>query len=258
MEMFDVEDFRQHAETCLKEACSIDELTVDEDGDWPIVVRDGPVFVRVFGDDPQRVQVFTRIASDVSPDAWAEINHLNVAMAWAKLMWTPAGDVIAAITIHPAGVNVAILDHALESIASYALDCGLMLQTVFGSTATAHTAPRHSPGVITSLPPQGIFVFGSGVHGGHRGGAALMAYERFGAERGVAEGLRGQSYAIPTMAGIHTFGEAAKRFLRFAEAHPELDFYLTRPGCGRAGFDDSVGAWMFEGSPSNVIKLEGW
>ena len=93
--------------------------------------------------------------------------------------------------------------------------------------------------MITSLPPQGIFVFGSGVHGCHRGGAALTAYERFGAERGVAEGLRSQSYAIPTMAGIHTFGEAAKRFLRFVETHPELGFYRTRLGCGHVGFDDS-------------------
>ena len=136
MEMFDVEDFRQHAETCLKEACAVEGLTVDEDGDWPIMVRDVPVFVRVFDDHPRRVQVFTTIASDVSPDAWAEIYHLNVAMVWAKLMWTPAGDVIATITIHPAGVNVAILDHALESIASYALDCGPMLQTVFGTAVT--------------------------------------------------------------------------------------------------------------------------
>ena len=210
MEMFDVEDFRQHAEMCLKEACSIDELTVDEDGDWPIMIRDVPFYVRVVEEGALFVHVFARIAYGVSPEAWAQINHLNKVMTWSKLVWMPNGDVVAGLMLWPMAIDAAILDHALEPIASYALDCGLMLQTVFGSTATAHSGPRHSPGVI------------------------------------------------PTMAGIHTFGEAAKRFLRFAEAHAELDFYLIGPGCGRAGFDDSVGAWMFEGSPSNVIKPEGW
>ena len=71
MEMFDVEDFRQHAEMCLKEACSIDELTVDEDGDWPIVVRGVTVYVRVIEEGGLFVHVFARIAEGVIPEASA-------------------------------------------------------------------------------------------------------------------------------------------------------------------------------------------
>ncbi len=258
MEKFETDDFRSHTEACVKQACGVDELTMDEDGDWPIMVGDVPVFVRVLDDDPPRVQVFTTIASDVSPDGWAEINHLNTVMAWAKLMWIPDGRVIAVNTIHPAAVNVAIVDHALESVASYARDCGQMLETVFGSCGDSRDRPTHAPAEISSLPVEGVFVFGSGVGANHSGGAALAAYERFGAQRGVTEGHRGQSYAIPTMEGIDVFARAAKRFLRYAETRPELDFYLTRVGCGEAGFDSSVAAWLFEGSPTNVIKPEGW
>ena len=41
--------------------------------------------------------------------------------------------------------------------------------------------------------------FGSNLNGNHYGGAARIAYEKFGAEWGVAEGLSGNTYAIPTL-----------------------------------------------------------
>ena len=43
-----------------------------------------------------------------------------------------------------------------------------------------------------------IFVFGSNIQGIHGAGAAKMARERFGAKLRMADGLCGQSYAIPT------------------------------------------------------------
>ena len=43
-----------------------------------------------------------------------------------------------------------------------------------------------------------IFVFGSNLKGIHGRGAALKAYERFGAILGRGEGMSGNSYVIPT------------------------------------------------------------
>ena len=46
-----------------------------------------------------------------------------------------------------------------------------------------------------------IFVFGSNLAGAHGGGAARLAYNRFGAVWGEGVGLHGKTYAIPTMQG---------------------------------------------------------
>ncbi len=46
--------------------------------------------------------------------------------------------------------------------------------------------------------PNWIFVFGSNLASHHGAGAALTAARFYGAKRGVAEGLEGKSYALPT------------------------------------------------------------
>ena len=60
---------------------------------------------------------------------------------------------------------------------------------------------RVSPDNIQSLQPNEVFVFGSNLAGSHGGGAALVAYRKFGAIWGQGVGLQGQSYGIPTMHG---------------------------------------------------------
>lgn len=89
---------------------------------------------------------------------------------------------------------------------------------------------------LKSLYDKHIFVFGSNLQGHHAGGAANDAVKYFGAVWGQGEGLQGQSYAIPTMqGGPETIAPYVDRFVRFAEDHPELTFYVTRIGCGIAG-----------------------
>ena len=60
---------------------------------------------------------------------------------------------------------------------------------------------RYTPEKITHLKENEIFVFGSNLAGAHGGGAARIAYEKFGAIWGQGVGLQGQSYGIPTMHG---------------------------------------------------------
>ncbi len=60
---------------------------------------------------------------------------------------------------------------------------------------------EYTPENITSLDEDEVFVFGSNLAGMHAGGAARVAYERFGAVMGQGVGMQGQSYAIPTMQG---------------------------------------------------------
>lgn len=58
---------------------------------------------------------------------------------------------------------------------------------------------RFTPDNIQELKENQIFVFGSNMNGNHAGGAARLAVEKFGAIMGQAEGIQGQSYAIPTL-----------------------------------------------------------
>jgi hypothetical protein len=106
--------------------------------------------------------------------------------------------------------------------------------------------PEFTPERITGLKSDEIFVFGSNLAGMHGGGAAYVAFRQFGAVMGCGVGLRGQSYAIPTMqGGVETIKPYVDDFIAFAREHPELFFYVTRIGCGIAGFRDKEIAPLF-------------
>lgn len=62
-------------------------------------------------------------------------------------------------------------------------------------------------GFSTKLSQCEVFVFGSNLEGQHAGGAARIAYDKFGAVWGQGVGPQGQCYAIPTMHGPLKAGE---------------------------------------------------
>jgi len=120
---------------------------------------------------------------------------------------------------------------------------------------------RTTPEFITELKPNEIFVFGSNLGGMHGGGAARVAYLKFGAIMGQGVGLQGQSYAIPTMqGGVETIRPYVDEFIKFAEEHQDLTFLVTRIGCGIAGFMDEEIAPLFAKAHDmdNIVLPEGW
>lgn len=126
----------------------------------------------------------------------------------------------------------------------------------------AGTLPsRITPSRINSLFEDEVFVFGSNAMGMHMGGAARIAYDKFGAEWGNGEGLQGQSYALPTMEGTENTRAAIKRFTEFAYDHPDLTFFVTAVGCGIAGYTPEDIAPIFESAAhlENVyLPLSFW
>ncbi len=106
---------------------------------------------------------------------------------------------------------------------------------------------QFTPDFITELKENEIFVFGSNLQGMHGGGAARLAYDKFGAIWGQGVGLQGQSYGIPTMhGGVDVIKPYVDEFIEFAKSHPELTFLVTRIGCGIAGFRDEEIAPLFK------------
>lgn len=105
---------------------------------------------------------------------------------------------------------------------------------------------EYTPENILRLKEDEIFVFGSNLAGQHMGGAARVAFERFGAVWGQGVGLQGQSYAIPTMqGGVETIKPYVDEFIALAREWDQTTFLVTRIGCGIAGFTDEQIAPLF-------------
>lgn len=117
-----------------------------------------------------------------------------------------------------------------------------------------------------SLPkePRAIFVFGSNLAGRHGKGAALVAKERFGARVGIGRGRMGLSYGIPTKAAdlsVLSFDVLSKEvddFIAYAKQNSQLEFFVSRVGCGLAGYKDEVVAPLFLKAPTNCSFAEEW
>lgn len=113
-----------------------------------------------------------------------------------------------------------------------------------------------------------VFVFGSNLEGIHGAGAAAVAL-RYGAEFGHGEGVCGNTYAIPTRyvdaetgriktLPLEEVRHHVNSFIAYASAHKELGFFVTRVGCGLAGFRDQQIANLFALAPDNCNLPEPW
>lgn len=125
------------------------------------------------------------------------------------------------------------------------------------------TAMFHKDGSL----PEGedwIWVFGSNLAGRHGAGAAKVARLKFGAIYGVGEGRTGKAYAIPTkdadlkVLPLDRIAEGVRAFLEHAALTPSTRYFVTRVGCGLAGYtDDEIGP-LFAQAPANCSLPLDW
>lgn len=108
-----------------------------------------------------------------------------------------------------------------------------------------------------------VFVFGSNLAGKHGAGAAKQAL-KYGARWGQGAGLMGRSFAIPTKdmdietMPIENIKPYIERFKKVTLEHPYAKFFVTRIGCGLAGYKDHQIAPLFRGCGSNCSFPENW
>jgi len=85
-----------------------------------------------------------------------------------------------------------------------------------------------------------------------------------GAELGVGYGFTGHSFALPTKdinietLPINMVKLWVEWFVLTASRFPKLRFFVTRVGCGLAGFTDEQIATMFVGATENCIFPIEW
>ena len=108
-----------------------------------------------------------------------------------------------------------------------------------------------------------IFVFGSNLAGIHGAGAAKAAL-RYGARMGHGIGLQGLTYAIPTKDAnlttmpIDVIKPYIERFKKLTLQYPQAEFFVTRVGCGLAGYKDQQIAPLFRGCGENCSFPDAW
>jgi len=112
-----------------------------------------------------------------------------------------------------------------------------------------------------------VFVFGSNFAGIHGAGAAKVALEKFGAEWGVGSGFGKPvicpSYAIPTKdqkvdtLPLNVIKHFVDEFIQATKDNVSREWFVTRVGCGLAGYRDEQIAPMFKGA-ENCSFAQEW
>jgi hypothetical protein len=121
----------------------------------------------------------------------------------------------------------------------------------------------HKDGTTPANDGKTIWVFGSNTAGRHGRGAAREAL-KFGATYGCGAGFSGNSFAIPTKdANLRVLDLVAIQgfvniFLSKAREFDQYAYFVTRIGCGLAGYRDEDIASMFANAPDNCSFAEEW
>jgi hypothetical protein len=109
-----------------------------------------------------------------------------------------------------------------------------------------------TPENITTLSAGERFVFGSNEAGRHGGGAAYVAWKNFGAIYNQGFGPQGYCFAIPTKdweiesLPLDKIRPYINSFIDYARVQNNLLFYVTKIGCGLAGYTPEDIAPMFK------------
>jgi hypothetical protein len=114
-----------------------------------------------------------------------------------------------------------------------------------------------------TLPQNGeVFVFGSNLSGIHGAGAAKVARDQFGAQYGLGFGPFDRTFAIPTKdwqietLDLPIIAGFVQSFCLYTKTSSDK-FFVTRVGCGLAGYKDEQIAVMFLGA-KNCSFPEEW
>lgn len=134
-----------------------------------------------------------------------------------------------------------------------------ILQTTARKTRYHYHANGSLPPILELQNNPWVFVFGSNIQGRHGAGAALKAYQSYGARMGVGVGQEGFSYGIPTkdqnhetkaletmsLERIEKYANVACRYMAHRIENAHQRYWFTAIGTGLAGYEHSQIAPMF-------------
>ena len=132
-----------------------------------------------------------------------------------------------------------------EEVGARTLEPEIDVESSFMAELTKYD--RFTPIHVFALRENQIFVFGTDQRGSQRYGAAGIAFNKFGAKRGVIEGKTGSSYALPTKGfPFQHFANAVSRLIETMKTDTAHTYLVTPVGCGHAGYDVKAVANLFK------------
>lgn len=103
-----------------------------------------------------------------------------------------------------------------------------------------------------------VYVFSSALSGNHElYHTAKQAVLKYGAKYGREIGISGMSYAIPVrgydndLLTMESISQYIDRFVKFTKEYSNIKFFVTRIGCGKFEYSESVIAPLFKNCGDN-------
>lgn len=130
-----LDEIRDQLEELLRRGYGLDELAVDEDGDYPFEVGDSLMYVRLVDARPPVVQVFSSLLRGVpaSDELLAEINDINALVHFARVFWV-RDQVLVESEIVASDLADDELGQAVRTVSGILADLRPALLARFGET----------------------------------------------------------------------------------------------------------------------------
>lgn len=134
---------RSHVEAALHAIWHTNDLTLDDDGDWPFRADTSACWVRVRPGDQPFVQVLAHAAYGVPRSAklLTELNDINRRAQWTKVFWSD-GYVVSEANLHWTDVDPAGLERLMGATCAMCDDVGPMIATVYGGSTPLQPIPE--------------------------------------------------------------------------------------------------------------------
>lgn len=145
---------RAYVESMLERLIGAQQVTPDEDGDYPVRYRDALYYVRLVGSVDPVVQVFSVAVEGVppTPELFEELNTINSTIKFARTFWVRE-QVLVESEMLGEGVEPVDFDNACRAVATITDHYGPLLAEKFGGKtafADEKTAPTEHP----QVPPE--------------------------------------------------------------------------------------------------------
>ena len=141
---------RAYVESMLERLIGAQQISPDDDGDYPVRYRNALYYVRLVGDVDPVVQVFSVAISGVTltPELFEELNSINSTIKFARTFWV-RDQVLIETELVGEGVEPADFDNACRAVATITDHYGPLLAERFGGK-TAFADEKTEPEAETS------------------------------------------------------------------------------------------------------------
>lgn len=124
---------RAYVEDLLEKMLNIEHVVADSDGDYPVLYRDAPYYVRVIMRRDALVQIFSTPVVDVEPTPalFEELNQINADVSFARAFWV-GRQILIETEVLADSLDLDTFENSCSAVGSVSLSVGQGLQERHG------------------------------------------------------------------------------------------------------------------------------